>query len=270
MHETEKLLEKLEPFYVNFTGTLTAFSGGVDSALVLYLSRKFLGREKGIGVISNSESLKSSDYDQAQSFAKEHDINLITIKTEELSDDKYAENPHNRCYFCKTHLYQALGKVTEEYPGFKVLNGTNFDDLGDYRPGLQAAQEYQVSSPLLDAKLGKEQVRALAKYLGLGVWNKPASPCMSSRVPYGQSVTKLKLNQIERAELILTELGFENSRVRHLGSSCSIEVPSSQIIELNKKAQLLNEAMATIGFEKCVLDQEGLVSGKLNRVLVNG
>ena len=260
---------QIKNHFKRYEGTITAFSGGIDSALVLYLARKFLGKPKAIGVISNSQSLKSKDYQLAQDFAKEHDIILRTVYTGELSDSNYNSNPHNRCYFCKMHLYDELAKVSKEYPGFVVTNGTNSDDFGDYRPGIKAAEEYRIESPLAELGIRKEGIRQLARYFNLTIWDKPASPCLSSRIPYGMEVTEEKLIQIEKAEDILNSYGFIDVRVRHYDDSCKIEVPAAQIKLLTDQSDVILPQIRSLGFRKCIIDQEGLVSGKLNRSLHN-
>ena len=159
----KELILEIKEWFEKFEGTIIAFSGGIDSALVLFLSRKFLGKERTIGVISNSESLKDKDYQLALDFAEKNDIYLETIYTQELADSNYNSNPSNRCYFCKTHLYDAIDEVKKKYPGYTVLNGTNKDDFGDYRPGMQAADENGVRSPLADLGIGKSEIRKLAK-----------------------------------------------------------------------------------------------------------
>ena len=263
----DRLMTAIENWFKPISGTITAFSGGIDSALVLYLSRKYLGRTKAIGVISKSESLKNKDYQLALDFAQKNDIQLETIYTNELADENYNTNPINRCYFCKTHLYKALDKIKEKYPGYAVLNGTNKDDFADYRPGLKAADENEVKSPLADLKLDKDDVRRLAKQYGIPFWDKPASPCLSSRIPYGNKVTALKLSQIEEAEGILNGFGFRNVRVRHYNTSCKIEVPLNELDQLRQLSPKIIPLVKEIGFEECTIDVEGLVSGKLNKVL---
>ncbi len=261
------LISELKNLFETYQGTITAFSGGIDSALVLFLSRKFLDREKAIGVISKSESLKDKDYQIAVDFALKYDIILETIYTNELSDKNYNTNPANRCYFCKSHLYTALNKVKKKFPDYVVLNGTNKDDFKDYRPGIQAAYENEVKSPLAELNLPKDTIRELAKHFGIPIWDKPASPCLSSRIPYGSSITANKLLEIEKAEDILNDFGFKDVRIRHYGKNCKIEVPFVEINTLKKYKKEIFTRITELGFTKCTIDEEGLISGKLNNVL---
>jgi len=261
-------LHILESWFRQRKGSLVAFSGGIDSTLVLFLARKFQGHENAIGVISNSESLKNKDFRLAQSFCEEFDIQLRVIKTNELNDIQYSQNPINRCFFCKDHLFHDLQKLKKEYPGFEILSGTNYDDLGDYRPGIDAAQKNLVISPLVDCKITKEEIREIARHFNLPNWNKPASPCLSSRIPYNQAVTLEKLQQIEAAEDILNNLGFEDVRVRHYGAFGKIEVQRADLEKLQSIKDLAISQIKEVGFERIEIDEEGLVSGKMNRVLI--
>ena len=263
----DDLLKQLELWFKPHEGTLTAFSGGVDSALVLYLSKRFLGN-RGMGVVADSPSLKRSDLELAKSFCEQFGISLRVIQTDELENADYGANPPNRCYFCKSNLYQKISDLRKaEFPAFQLLNGTNQDDRGDYRPGLLAADEQTVLSPLAACNVGKAEVRSLAKHLGIPVWNKPASPCLSSRIPYGQSVTKRKLSQIELAEAMLNRLGFEDVRVRHYGELARVEVPAESLDRLREVSGQVEAELLSLGFSEAQIDSEGLVSGKLNRVL---
>lgn len=262
-----KKLESLKKWFENHKGTVTAFSGGVDSSLVLYVSHRVLG-ENGIGLISNSESLKSKDFEVAQIFCRTHNIKLEVIKTEELKDSNYTSNPVNRCFFCKNHLYGAMVEIIRDrYPRYTILNGTNLDDLGDYRPGLQAAEKYRIRSPLAELQISKKEVIEMAAELGLETASKPPSPCLSSRIPYGTPVNIAKLRQIEQAEYILNDFGFDRVRVRHRGDEASIEVPSDEIPCLESQFGEISQEIRELGFLKVILDTEGFVSGKLNRVL---
>jgi len=260
-------IEKLEAWFQDLDGSLTAFSGGVDSALVLFLSHRFLG-EKGVGVISDSPSLKRSDLEIAHKFCEEHGITLQVIHTKEVDDPNYASNPVDRCFHCKSTLYTDLVALREQFPGYTLLNGTNVDDLGDYRPGLKAAEQNAIRSPLAECGLGKEDIRLLAREYGLTVWDKPASPCLSSRIPYGQAVTVGKLQQIEAAEKILGEVGFIQVRVRHMDGVARIEVPKEDFSRLQNEFDLISKRILELGFASVETDAEGLISGKLNRAVL--
>ena len=263
--ETEIKLLMLENWFKKQPGSIVAFSGGIDSSLLLFLARKWQGRKSAIGVISDSESLKRKDLQLAQAFSKQFDIVLEVIKTHELEDDRYNQNPVDRCYFCKEHLYTDLQAISEKYPGFPVLNGTNTDDYGDYRPGIKAAAIYEVLSPLATCGITKEEIREIARYFELPNWNKPASPCLSSRIPYAHSITKKKLVEIEQAENLLNSFGFEDVRVRHYGDHGKIEVRREELPRLLEMKASVVEKIRKIGFPEVVIDEEGLVSGKMNR-----
>jgi uncharacterized protein len=267
--QLQNKLQLLEDWFSKRKGSIVAFSGGIDSTLVLFLARKFQGKQNAIGVISNSESLKSRDFELAKEFCKTFDINLEIIKTLELADERYNQNPINRCYFCKEHLFHDLQSIKEKYTDFDVLSGTNYDDLGDYRPGLQAAAKYKILSPMVDCNLSKDELRQIAKHFELPNWDKPASPCLSSRVPYNHQITREKLQQIEDAEGILNEFGFKDVRVRHYGTYGQIEVKSDELEKLLLVENEVLDRIKNVGFSELRIDKEGLVSGKLNRVLKN-
>jgi len=265
--KTKDKLEQLELWFGGQPGSIVAFSGGIDSSLLLFLARQWQGREAAIGVISDSESLKRKDFQLAQTFSKQFDIILEVIETRELEDERYHTNPVDRCYFCKDHLYTDLQKISVKYPGFPVLNGTNADDHGDYRPGMQAALKYQVLSPLADCGIGKEEIREIARHFDLPNWNKPASPCLSSRIPYTHSINRKKLVEIEQAEDLLNSFGFEDVRVRHYGDHGRIEVRKEDLPRLKEMQDSVVGKIRQIGFPEVLIDEEGLVSGKMNRVI---
>lgn len=267
--QLQNKLENLEQWFSKRKGSIVAFSGGIDSTLVLFLARKFQGKQNAIGVISNSESLKSKDFELAKDFCNRFDINLEIIKTQELVDERYNQNPENRCYFCKEHLFHDLQSIKEKYTDFDVLSGTNYDDLGDYRPGLQAAAKYKVLSPMVDCNLTKDELRQIAKHFDLPNWDKPASPCLSSRIPYNHQITREKLQQVEDAENILNDFGFKDVRVRHYGTYGQIEVKKDELEKLLLVENEVLDKMSKVGFSELKIDREGLVSGKLNRVLKN-
>jgi len=263
--ELKQKLTDLQHWFQSKQGSIVAFSGGIDSTLVLYLARKFQGKERAIGVISNSESLKQKDFNLAQDFCQQFDITLEVIKTNELEDERYNENPINRCFFCKEHLFTDLTEMSKKYPGFIVLSGTNYDDLGDYRPGIDAAKKLDVKSPMVDCKITKDELRQIAHHFELPNWDKPASPCLSSRMPYGHKVTRKKLYQVEAAENILNEYGFNDVRVRHFDTYGKIEVLHKDLANLRLVETEVIEKITALGFEKVKIDNEGLVSGKMNR-----
>ncbi len=266
--QINKLLTKLETWYKAHPKLLIALSGGVDSCLAAYLGQYYLGAENAIAVISNSESLKQKDLIDARKFADSYDIKLEEINAGEINDPNYAANPVDRCYFCKTNLYEAIHHlVKESYIGFEIANGNNFTDLGDYRPGINAANENQILSPFADCEITKEDIRLLSKHFNLFVWDKPASPCLSSRFPYGEAITIPKLNMIEQAEDYINSLGFKDVRVRYNKGTASIEVPNKEVSKLIENETAVNAQLKTYGFTNAKIDTEGLVSGKLNRAI---
>jgi uncharacterized protein len=263
--ESAEKLKELEKWFLSRKGSIVAFSGGIDSSLVLYLARKWQGKEGAIGVISKSESLKSKDFELAQTFSKQFDIQMEVIVTRELEDERYNENPIDRCFFCKEHLYSDLEVIRSKYPGYQVLNGTNADDYSDYRPGLKAAAKYEVMSPLADCQITKEEIREIARFFELPNWDKPASPCLSSRIPYNHKITHKKLIEIEKAEDLLNSFGFDDVRVRHYGGMGKIEVRKEDLSRLMELEEVVVEKVKEIGFKAVEIDEEGLVSGKMNR-----
>ena len=265
----QEKIQQLEQWFTKRKGSIVAFSGGIDSSLVLFLARKYQGKENVLGIISNSESLKRKDFVLAKKFCNKYDINLEVIKTLELKDDRYNQNPENRCYYCKGHLFKDLQTIKDEYKEFDILSGTNVEDLGEYRPGLQAESDFKVLSPLAECHLSKNDIRQIAKYFKLFHWDKPASPCLSSRIPYYQTVTKEKLQQVEEAENILNDMGFKDVRVRHYGDWGQIEVQKDDLEKLLFMEKEVSDKIKKLGFKEIKIDKEGFVSGKLNRILKN-
>jgi uncharacterized protein len=245
---------------------IVAFSGGVDSALVLHVASQELG-ERAVGITARSESLAEREYAGAVRFAGAIDARHEVIETRELHDPSYAANPANRCYYCKSELYGQLDEIARERGIAHIVDGYNRDDEGDWRPGRQAAREHGVRSPLHEAGLGKADVRALAHALGLEVWDKPALACLSSRFPYGTPITLELLRRVDRAEQAVHDAGLRACRVRHHGEIARIEVPQSDIAaaaDPERRAQIVAGVRAA-GYRYVTLDLGGYVSGEFNR-----
>jgi uncharacterized protein len=264
MDALDRLVASVKPL----ERALVAYSGGTDSTLVAWAAHAALG-DRALAVTAHSESLAPEEIEAARELARRIGIAHEEITYSELAIPGYADNPPDRCYLCKGELFRRLGTIATERGLGVVLDGTNADDVGDYRPGRRAGAELAVRSPLAEIGLGKAAVREALKGLGLPVWNKPSSPCLSSRVPYGEPITREKLEQIARAEAALRELGFRELRVRHHGSTARIELPKAEMARV-LSGGLADEIVARVraaGFAFVALDLEGLRSGSLNRLL---
>jgi len=240
-----------------------AFSGGVDSTLVLKVCRDRLG-DRAVAVVGVSASLPPGELEEARSLARAIGAPLVEVATSELSDPRYAANPENRCYFCKSELYRHVVPYARAHSIEHVADGMNQDDLGDWRPGGKAADEAGVRHPLLEAGFTKDDVRALARELGLANWDKPALACLSSRVPYGTAIDVPMLDRIGRAEAAVRRLGFDSVRVRWHGDSARIEVPPADLARLFERREEVLAAVKAAGFLYVGLDLEGYRSGSLN------
>jgi uncharacterized protein len=266
----EQKARKIKSLILEMDSALVAFSGGVDSTLVLALAHDVLG-EKALAVTAQSASMPDREMKACHQLAKEIGVKHLVVKTEEMSNPNYRANPANRCYHCKTELYSSLKKVAQQENILNILNGTNTDDLGDYRPGLDSAREQGVRSPLVEAEFNKQEVRELSRKMEISVWDKPAMACLSSRIPYGQPVTEEKLAMIEQAEDVLLSLGFEQIRVRHHGDLARIELGKNEMPHYlnNEKIQkIVQEKFKVLGFLTVVLDPEGYRMGSLNSALL--
>ena len=248
---------------------LVAFSGGCDSAFVLKIARECLGKENVVAVIAKSPSLPESEYEEAKQIAAEIDAELLTVETRELENAEYAANPANRCYFCKTELYSHLTPLAKKL-GFRfILNGTNQDDLRDWRPGLKAAEEFEIKSPLVEAGFTKSEIRRASQALGLSTRSKPQAACLSSRIPFGIAVTLERLRQIEKGEEILKRFGFHTVRLRWFGEAAMIEVGSEETGIFFQNPELRKESihrLKALGFQRIQLNLEGYRSGRFNPV----
>jgi len=245
---------------------LVAFSGGVDSSLVLKVARDALDSD-AVGVLAVSPSLPKSEREEAVEMAREIGAELVLVETNEVMDPDYAANAPNRCFFCKDHVYAALRRHAEAHGILHVLDGMNADDTLDLRPGRAAAAKHGVRSPLNELGFTKEEVREAAQLLGLKTWDKPAAACLSSRVPYGTPVTPPLLARIEAAEAYMKSLGFAELRVRHHGEVARIEVPVEQLEQVTAKHQELSGGLKALGWLYITLDLDGLRQGSMNEVL---
>lgn len=263
--ELERKEATLRAIVRELESCVVAFSGGVDSALMLAVASQELG-ERAIGITARSESLAEREYDGALDFAAKIDAEHAVVRTNELANPAYAANPENRCYYCKHELYGMLVEIARERGARFVVDGFNLDDEGDWRPGRKAAKEFGVRSPLNEASFRKEDVRALARKLDLELWDKPALACLSSRFPYGTAITLELLRQVDRAERAVLDAGIRACRVRHHGDVARIEVPLDvlpALVETGKRDEIVRGVRAA-GYRYVALDLGGYVSGNLN------
>jgi uncharacterized protein len=261
MNDLEKKYRKLKSQVRRLGSVVVAYSGGVDSALVLKVAKDELGHN-AIAVTSDSPSVPRSELTEASAIARSIGARHVVVQTNEIDNPNYAANPVNRCYFCKSELYAHLTTVARREGVRHVVNGTNLDDLGDYRPGLLAASEFTVVSPLRDAGFTKADVRLLAKRLGLRIWDKPASPCLASRIPYGTAVTRERLAVVERAEAFLRTYGLSDVRVRHLDGTARIEVNPEDMSSIEDNLAEIQGEFSKLGFT--VVELCEFRSGSLN------
>ncbi len=247
-----------------------AFSAGVDSTVVATAAYSALGN-RAVAITGSSDSLAAGELDQARELAQLIGIRHEILATQEMADPNYLKNAPDRCYFCKTELYERIEPLAADLDLAVIVNGANLDDLGDYRPGMMAAAEHQVRSPLIECGFGKDAVRTMAAEWGLPIWDKPAAPCLSSRIAYGEEVTPERLAMIDKAEQFLRSLGLRELRVRyHRGDMARLEVPPQAVEKLcqpETRNQLVAE-LRQLGFRYVTLDLEGFRSGSQNLVLV--
>jgi len=268
----EKWAGKLEAYFTKFDGVIIAYSGGVDSALLTYVAHLALG-DRMVAALADSPSLARREYRHALGFARDHGIPLRTLRTGEMDDPFYLANEGNRCYYCKKALFEKLEELRQQLKGswekaaWSICYGVNLDDLGDHRPGIQAGREASVLAPYVDLGINKETIRSISAYYNLDIAEKPAMPCMSSRISYGEEVSLEKLSQVEKAEDFLYDIGFKVLRVRHHGDTARIEIPVQDFQLLLLHRDQIIRTFHELGFVYVSLDLDGFKSGSLNAVL---
>ena len=263
----EQKYKRLHQLLASFPDVLVAYSGGVDSTFLLKVAVDVLG-QRALGVIGHSPSLPSTELEAALAVARQFCLPVVVIQTQELNDWRYRSNPKNRCYFCKKELFGEMMTYARQH-GFRcIADGTNADDVSDFRPGRRAAAEFQIRSPLLEVGLHKSEIRELSRRLGLPTWNKPEMACLASRFPTGTEITAEKLRQVEAAEAILKDLGFRQLRVRHHGELARIELGADEIHRLlDPRLRLqVDRQLKELGYRYITLDLQGYRRGSVARV----
>lgn len=259
-------LAALRAVFAEMPSVLVCFSGGVDSAFVLKVAYDVLG-DRALGMTALSPALPLEEREEAGALARELGVPHVLVDSHEIDDPNYAANPTNRCYYCKSELYTVAVREAERRGIAVIVNGTNLDDLGDYRPGLEAAREAGVRSPLVDAKFTKDDVRRCAQLVDLRVWNKPAAACLASRIPYGTSVTSERLRQIDRAESAVRKLGLRQVRVRYHDKLARVEVGDAEMERAFSLRKEISAACKEAGFAFATLDLDGYRLGSHNEVV---
>jgi uncharacterized protein len=264
------LLEKKDKLYAiirDMGGCVVGFSGGVDSTLLFAVAAEVLG-DRALAVTATSETYPERERREAEAFAKKIGGRHRVVESEELDIPGFAENPKNRCYYCKSELFTKLRKIADEEGLPYVLDGSNLDDRGDYRPGKQAACELNVRSPLDEAGLSKDEIRTLSRAMDLPTWDKPSFACLSSRFPYGTAITREKVSQVGRAEESLRELGLRTIRVRHHGDMARIELGPAEFEQVvNGLRDEVIRLVKNAGYTYVALDLQGYRTGSMNEVL---
>ena len=265
----EVKLDSLKRILSEMSGVVVAFSGGTDSTLLLKVAHDELG-EKAIAVTATSSSLPREELEYAAELASQLGVRHLIIESDELESPGFVANSPDRCYHCKQLRFDALIKLAQEKGFSYVVDGTNFDDQGDHRPGMRAARELGVRSPLMEAGFTKADIRAISRELGLPTWNKPSNACLASRVPYGTPITRERMQQVEQAERLLHSLGFTQVRVRAHGEIARIEVEAESMPILLENRLPIVEELRRIGFSYVTADLEGYRTGSMNETLVDG
>jgi uncharacterized protein len=269
--ELSAKLDKLRATFAAMDQVMVAFSGGVDSTFVLKVACDTLG-DRALALTTTSPTMPQQDRDTALEMARQIGARHIVIESNELEIPGYAANPVNRCYLCKSNLFTVCEAKAAELGIAHIVDGLNLDDLGDYRPGIKAAGERRVRHPLVEAELGKADIRELSRAFGLETWDRPASPCLSSRFPYGTEITPEALRKVEAGERLLHALGFRVARVRYHGDVARLELESSEIARVfaPELRETVDREFHKLGFRFVTIDLRGFRSGSLNEGIVSG
>ena len=263
--ETQAKYAQLQALLRDMESVLVAYSGGVDSALLLKVAHDVLGT-RAMGALAVSPAYAPEETGEAMAVAEQMGIPVITLETHELEDERYVANDFNRCYFCKTELFTQLEPLAKKHNLHYIAYGVNKDDDGDFRPGQKAARDFNVRGPLKEAGMGKREIRAVARLLGVPVWDKPAMACFSSRIPYGSKVDVASLQMIYKAEKLLRDLGFHQLRVRHHDKIARIEVERSELPRLieDEMSRIVTEGLRKVGYTYVTVDLLGYRTGSMN------